>query len=170
MPLPNEHSARLRQPSEFKEKPDWGQGEGKFRRVADGTIYGKVKVPQTADVIWGQLKSQSGKEAAPQAIRFPIKDWTAAEARKWLKDNKVKYIRFEAAAPKKGKENELIDSQTSLPTAEELAAIKINWILCLDFITVSRQKAVDENITVTEAMKKVRRENPALYKNFRENL
>lgn len=126
-------------------------------------------MPQTADVIWGQLKSQSGKEAAPQAIRFPIKDWTAAQARKWLKDNKVKYIQFEPAAPKKGKENTLIDLQTSIPILEELFAIKTNWILCLDFIAVSRLRAAEDKITVTEAMRKVQKEKPQLYKNFREN-
>ncbi len=168
MPYPNEHSARLRQPSDFKERPDWATKEGKFRRTADGTIFGHVKVPQTADVIWGQLKSQSGKEAFPQAIRFPIKDWTAAQARKWLKDNKVKYIRFEAAAPKKGNENILIDSQTTPPMAEELAAIGTNWILCMDFIATARQMVEEKKITMAEAMRITKKENPALFENFRQ--
>jgi len=100
MPLPNEHSARLRNPGDYKEKPDWSK-KGKFRRTSDGTLYGKIKVPETIDVIWGQLKSQSGKAADPESLRFPTKGWTAAAAKKWLKDNKVKYIRFEPAQPKK---------------------------------------------------------------------
>lgn len=218
MPYPNEHSARLKEPTEFKEKPDWAKGGGKFRRAPDGTIYGKIKVPATADVIWGQLKEQAGKAASPQSIRFPIKNWTAAQARKWLKDNKVKYIKFEPAAPKKGKENaaERIEdkkyhcecikcghemdsdkhcselkcpkcggqmrrkerpgpgqssfSDTESCSPEELEAIKTNWTLCLDFLTVARQKAEAEGITVTEAMRKVKREQSELFKNYMENL
>lgn len=105
MPYPNEHSARLKEPRDFKEKPDWSKN-GKFRRVPDGIIYGRIKVPSTADVIWGQLKTQKGKDAAPQAIRFPIKNWTESKARKWLKDNNVKYIKFEPATKKKTNQGE----------------------------------------------------------------
>jgi len=94
MPYPNEHAARLRQPGEFKEQPDWAQKGQKFARTSDGTIFGKVKVPSTIDVIWGQLKTQSGKTAAPQALRFPTKNWTAEKAKKWLADNVVKYDSF----------------------------------------------------------------------------
>jgi len=99
-PYPNEHAARLRNPGDFKEKPDWSSG-GKFRRTKGGTIFGRIKVPATVSVIWGQLKSQSGRAAAPQTLRFPTANWTADQARKWLKDNKVTPIRFEPAAPKK---------------------------------------------------------------------
>jgi len=101
MPYPNEHSARLRNPEDFKEQPDWASKGQKFARKSDGTIYGKIKVPATADVIWGQLKNQSDKEAAPQSIRFPTKNWTVDKAKKWLKDNNVKYILFEPAEKKK---------------------------------------------------------------------
>ncbi|NIO84658.1 MAG: hypothetical protein GTN53_29440, partial [Candidatus Aminicenantes bacterium] len=99
-PFPNEHSARLRNPGDFKEKPDWSRA-GKFRRTAGGTIYGRIKVPATIGIIWGQLKTQSGRAAAPQSLRFPIKNWTAARARAWLKENKVTFIRFEPAEPRK---------------------------------------------------------------------
>lgn len=100
-PYPNEHAARLKSPDDFD--PDT------FRRKADGTIYGSIKVPATADVIWGKLKGKSGEKdyPVPQAIRFPMKDWTEAEARKWLKDNDVKYILFEPASG--GKEQPLSD-------------------------------------------------------------
>lgn len=97
-PFRNEHSARLRNPADFKEKPDWSPA-GKFRRTAGGTIFGRTKVPATIGIIWGQLKSQSGRAAFPQSLRFPIKNWTTAQARKWLKDNKVTFILFEPAAP-----------------------------------------------------------------------
>ena len=89
MPYPNEHSARLRDPGDFK-KDKWG-------RKKDGVIFGRVKVPSSVSVIWGQLKSQSGKEAAPAALRFPTSSWTAEKAKAWLKKNNVKYIRFEPA-------------------------------------------------------------------------
>jgi len=100
MPYPNEHSARLRDPKDFKEQPDWAKKGQKFARSPDSKIYGNIKVPSTVDVIWGQLKNQSGKEAAPQSLRFPVKNWTATEAKKWLKDNNVKYQRFEPAKKK----------------------------------------------------------------------
>ena len=90
-PYPNEHSARLQDPDKFD--PDT------FRRKSDGTIYGKIKVPETVDVIWGKLKGHSkpSDNPIPQALRFPTKDWTVAEAKKWLKDNNVEYIDFEPA-------------------------------------------------------------------------
>ena len=38
------------------------------------------------------------------------------------------------------------------------------------FIQTARQRAREEGTTVAEALKKVRKENPQLYKNFRKNL
>lgn len=92
MPYPNEHSARLRAPDDFN--PDT------FRRVADGKLYGRIKVPATVAVIWGKLKSADKPSDYPiaQSLRFPTKDWTEAEARAWLADNAVKHAAFEAAA------------------------------------------------------------------------
>lgn len=91
MPYPNEHSARLQDPSRFNPET--------FRRADDGTIYGRIKVPATAAVIWGKLKGRDkpADSPIPQALRFPTKNWTADEARKWLKENNVKYISFEPA-------------------------------------------------------------------------
>lgn len=90
-PFPNEHAARLRNPNDFN--PDT------FRRVDDGTIFGSKKVPASAAVIWGKLKGSDkpSDNPIPQSIRFPTKNWTAAEARKWLRDNNIKFERFEAA-------------------------------------------------------------------------
>jgi len=92
MPYPNEHSARLREPDDFDPKS--------FGRVNDGIIYGKIKVPQTIAVIWGKLKGNAkpSDKPIPQALRFPTKYWTVEKAKKWLKDNNVKYISFEAAS------------------------------------------------------------------------
>jgi len=84
MPYPNEHSARLRDPDDFNPKT--------FRRVSGGTIYGKIKVPKTIDIIWGKLKGKDKPKdnPIPQALRFPTKNWTVAKAKKWLKDNNVR--------------------------------------------------------------------------------
>lgn len=91
-PYPNEHSARIKGPDLFDDKT--------FRRKKDGTIYGKIKVPPTAAVLWGKLKGSAkpSDNPIPQAIRFPTENWTAAQAKKWLKDNNVTYERFEAAS------------------------------------------------------------------------
>jgi hypothetical protein len=85
-PYPNEHAARLVDPDKMDE----------FRRKADGEVRGK-KVPKTADVIWGHLKDGDENAWAPQAIRFPTKDWTVEQAKKWLEDNDIKPILFEPA-------------------------------------------------------------------------
>lgn len=93
-PFPGEHAARLRNPADFV-------GET-FRRVKDGTIFGSKKIPATAAVIWGKLKgaAKPSDNPIPQSIRFPTKNWTVAQAKKWLKDNNVKNIGFEAASGK----------------------------------------------------------------------
>jgi len=113
-PYPNEHSARLRDPDDFD--PDT------FRRKNDGTIYGKTKVPGTVAVIWGKLKGHSkpSDQPIPQALRFPTDDWTAETAKKWLKDNNVKYISFEAAKAKSAPGDALGigEPDTSTPQAE----------------------------------------------------
>ncbi|MCK4336549.1 MAG: HK97 family phage prohead protease, partial [Candidatus Aminicenantes bacterium] len=91
-PFPNEHSARLKEPGQFDEKT--------FRRTKDGTIYGSKKIPATAAVIWGKLKgaAKPSDNPIPQSIRFPTDNWSVAQAKKWLKDNNVKFIKFEAAS------------------------------------------------------------------------
>lgn len=88
MPFPNEHSARVRNPEDFQ--------KDSFRRI---------KLPKSeggkggVSVIIGRLKGKTTTTA--QAYRFPIKLYTAEEAKKWLKDNKIKFISFEPAEPKK---------------------------------------------------------------------
>lgn len=98
-PYPNEHAARLRDPADFDAKT--------FRRTAGGTIFGKTKVPSTIGIILGKLKGKSAPADSPivQALRFPIKNWTESEARKWLKDNSVKFISFEPAKEEKKDSN-----------------------------------------------------------------
>lgn len=113
MPYPNEHSARLKEPNSFDPKT--------FRRVSGGTIYGSIKVPKTISIIWGKLKTANKPKdnPIPQALRFPVKNWTAEKAKKWLKDNKVKYIKFEAASGKKENKNMEQDDKFRKPAPIE---------------------------------------------------
>jgi hypothetical protein len=87
-PYPNEHAARLQDPAKFDE----------FRRKSDGKLFNKIDVPGTVDQIWGHLKDGATDDWATQALRFPTKDWTVAEAKKWLADNEVKFVGFEPAS------------------------------------------------------------------------
>ncbi|MFX1499331.1 MAG: hypothetical protein ACFFDH_00040 [Promethearchaeota archaeon] len=91
MPFPNEHAARLKDPALFDPKT--------FRRTEGGTIYGSKEVPSIISIIWGKLKTANkpSDNPIPQALRFPIKDWTVTEAKKWLKDNNIKFLAFEEA-------------------------------------------------------------------------
>jgi ATP-dependent Clp protease protease subunit len=84
-PYPNEHAARVREPGDFK--PD------SFRRK---------NISSGIDIIIGKLKS-GGDSMETQAYRFDAKKYTAEQAKKWLKDHKIKYISFEPAS--KGKED-----------------------------------------------------------------
>jgi len=86
-PYPNEHSARLQDPNKFDE----------FKRKADGKLYNKIKVPSTVNVLWGHLKGKDADAWAAQGLRFPVKNWTESEAKAWLKENEIKYIKFEPA-------------------------------------------------------------------------
>lgn len=90
-PYPNEHSARLVDPAKFDD----------FRRTMGGTVRG-VKVPATIAVIWGHLIGEDDSTWAPQALRFPTKDWTAEAAKAWLKDKGIKFLSFEPAKEKAG--------------------------------------------------------------------
>ena len=93
-PFPNEHSARLQDPDKFDDKS--------FRRTKGGSLHGSKKVPTTISIIWGKLKGKAkpSDPPIPQALRFPIGDWTATKARKWLKDNEIKFTSFETATKK----------------------------------------------------------------------
>jgi len=80
MPYPNQHALRLQDPSKFDE----------FRTTAGGKLFNKVDVPKEISVIWGHLKDAAKGAFIPQALRFPIKAFTAEEAKAWIKDNEVK--------------------------------------------------------------------------------
>jgi ATP-dependent protease ClpP protease subunit len=90
-PFANEHSARLLDPDleHIRVRRTKGSGAGRVQGV---------KVPNSISIIWYIVKTSEGKEAPrAQSLRFPITTWTEKEARKWLKDNEIKYILFEKA-------------------------------------------------------------------------
>lgn len=96
MPYPGEHAARIRQPNLFDPNTFRRTSGGKATLPGSGTI----TIPKTVGIIWGKLKDFNKPSDQPQvqALRFPKKNWTADAAKKWLTDNKVKYISFEPAS------------------------------------------------------------------------
>jgi HK97 family phage prohead protease len=82
MPYPNEHSARIVQPSEFI--------DDSFRRK---------NIARGIALIVGRKKDNSG-EIITQAYRFNVRYFTASQARDYLSDNKIEYIKFEPATEK----------------------------------------------------------------------
>lgn len=81
MPYPNEHAARLVEPSRFD--PD------SFRREND-------KFGEGIHAIFGKLKGEDAMTL--QAIRFDAGKFTTGEARKWLEEHDYKPLDFEEAA------------------------------------------------------------------------
>lgn len=79
MPYPNEHAARIRNPGLFI--------DGSFRR--------KV-IDIGVNIIIGKLKDGDGSMVI-QAYRFDVSYFTAAQAKKWLKEHDIDPISFEAA-------------------------------------------------------------------------
>jgi HK97 family phage prohead protease len=98
MPYPNEHAARVMQPSEFTEKS--------FRRknIARGIV-----------LIVGKLKDGTG-EMVEQAYRFNVRYFTALQAKDWLKDNNVEYISFEPASVKTEDNSSVDNSEIRIQT------------------------------------------------------
>lgn len=74
MPYPGEHSCRISEPSRFQPKS--------FRRIVQGKLA----------IIIGKLTGES--TTTTQAFRYPIDDWSEADARAHCKDQKG---RFESA-------------------------------------------------------------------------
>jgi len=85
MAFSNEHAARIRRPGDFK--------AGSFKRhnikssvATNGKVFGVIK---------GNL--ENGGEEAKQALRYPVADWTEAQARKHAEG--LDAILFESAEP-----------------------------------------------------------------------
>jgi HK97 family phage prohead protease len=102
MPFANEHASRLIDPKELSSRAGFesvrrthGSGKGKVQGIS---------IPNTIDIIWYVYKNA---DVIAQTLRFPIEHWTSAEALKWLKDNKIKYLSFEKATNGKGADESL---------------------------------------------------------------
>jgi HK97 family phage major capsid protein/HK97 family phage prohead protease len=90
-PFPQEHAARLRDPSQYDT----------FRRRNNAAGKG-------VDFIFGIKTGQSGADL--QAIRFRLSEYTAEQARKWLSDHDYTPIAFEKAT-----------GDRTMPTTPELS-------------------------------------------------
>ena len=76
MPYPHEHAARIRNPDAFE--------PNSFR---------SKQISRGIRMILGKLKGSSTMTA--QAYRFAADQFTADEAKRWLREHDVKYISFE---------------------------------------------------------------------------
>jgi hypothetical protein len=76
MPYPNEHSARIKDPSQFK-------------------VFRRGKFAPGIYAIFGKKDSKSPMEV--QAIRFDKHKFTPEQAKEWLRKHGYKWIDFEPA-------------------------------------------------------------------------
>lgn len=97
-----EHLAVLHAPDKFNQSSFIRSCGGKLNSGAKGLT---VDVPETVDVIIGQLSEGAGD--LPQSLRFSKDDWSEEEARAWLKENGIEPIEFYEAAAPKGKRQEM---------------------------------------------------------------
>jgi len=100
MPYVIEHAARVREPSEYRERT--------FRRdpltttITVMVTRGGKKVPRKKQVpigitlVEGKLKG-GGTSMVVQAYRFDKTMWTPAQAKAWLKKEGIIFIRFDVA-------------------------------------------------------------------------
>lgn len=101
MPYPNEHAARLKDPNTAHDEVRRGKGK----------IQG-VKIPESISIIWYIRKVEDGDDVVfAQSLRFPISGWgkKPGKTKSWLKNHKIKYLKFEAA---KKKEDQSMSEQT----------------------------------------------------------
>lgn len=143
MPYPNEHAARIREPGRFSPKT--------FRRTDGGKAVlpgaGLITVPASIKIIWGKLKGadKSSDEPLVQALRFPTKSYTADEAKKWLKNKKVKYISFEKAS----KSNDLYENSINNNDMKEILLYSPIWDFTAErFIEKINEVPDEEDIMV----------------------
>jgi hypothetical protein len=106
-PYPNEHSARIKNPDSFE--------KDSFRRK---------KIETGISIIIGRLKGET--TTTTQAYRFSIKNFTATEAKKWLKDHDIKYISFEPATEGEKENKQGAENMTKDEIFEKLKTLKAN--------------------------------------------
>jgi HK97 family phage prohead protease len=152
MPYANEHSARLVDPR---------IDHLRVRRTSDGSVQG-VKVPGTVDTIWYIIKSGSQEVPVAQALRFPVKDWSEDEARGWLKENDIKYIKFEPA--KKHKPMEMSRKILSMDVKDVDEKGKVSF-----YFSVFNNRDDDGDIVHRGAFAKTIQENLKRVKHFKNH-
>ncbi len=111
MSFPNEHSARLQNPEMKRIKVRRTHGSG------DAEIQGSV-IPKNIDVLWYIREDEEGNEdAVAQSLRYSDSDWSDKGARGWLKNHKIKYIKFESAKKKEKQsmDNDSVKCKKSFP-------------------------------------------------------
>jgi hypothetical protein len=79
MPLPSEHSCRIRRPEDFQ--------SDSFRRK---------NITKGIDIIMGRLKGES--TMTTQCYRIDKNIFTEAQAKKWLNDHDIHCIQWEPAS------------------------------------------------------------------------
>ena len=82
MPYPNQHSARVIDPGKF-----------------DSKSFRTKNITKGVDIIIGKLKGETSMTT--QTYRFHTDQFTSAEAKAWLKKNKVEYLSFDPATKTK---------------------------------------------------------------------
>lgn len=82
-PYKNEHSARIEKPDKFV------TSSFRSKKIATGVR-----------IIIGKYKTDPKGKTHTQAYRFHVDHFSAAKAKKWLKDHDIKYILFEEAINK----------------------------------------------------------------------
>jgi HK97 family phage major capsid protein/HK97 family phage prohead protease len=98
-PYPQEHAARLKDPSAYD----------RFRRRNDAAGKG-------VDFIFGIKTGEQGPDL--QAIRFRLSEFTASEARQWLREHDYTPIQFEEATGERTKVEELSAADESVERAK----------------------------------------------------
>ncbi|MFO8012113.1 MAG: HK97 family phage prohead protease [Phycisphaerae bacterium] len=105
MPWSDAHGAILKEAKAFAAEPVWTDGGGgRWRRKPDGTIYESKKIPQSVHVVWGKAKGKAaaGDPPVPHALLFPAEDWTQKEAKDWLAEREIDYLRLDEATGEEG--------------------------------------------------------------------
>lgn len=106
-PYPSEHAARVRDPDDFE--------KDSFRRK---------NISEGIDIIIGRLKGET--KMTTQAYRFDAEKFTAAQAKKWLKDHDIDYISFEAASKVKEPDQPPIQKWTGgVPTLKNSVGFSV---------------------------------------------
>lgn len=86
MPYPNQHSARIKAPLSH-----------------DIAIFATKQITLGVNIILQRPKSGGSMEV--QAYRFDKENFTAEEAKDWLKKHDIRYVSFEPASEPSNKEN-----------------------------------------------------------------